>query len=220
MYSVTKYILVYLYSGLWLSKRIFTVKASLLNLRLPANEVDWVATIGSDAHEPNLGYKGMNDLFAIDLGRSGNADRNMPVYPVAPGQVVVSDNDWRFVMIKHTTPLALGDGTVLTEWYSGYMHMSGIYQYNLHVDTNTIIGNISNVEDRTKYNVTDHLHFAIYTGDYRYLSQMKSIDIANNLYGLTGPIIRWDEWCSNTSNPTHYFSNHWWSLNTAPCSYY
>ncbi|MCI5209447.1 MAG: hypothetical protein D3910_11780 [Candidatus Electrothrix sp. ATG2] len=176
----------------------------------------WNFVAGSFGHTESGGYSGMNDIYAFDLNLPSNDDSGKDVHPVAPGIVVVSYPDLGFVLIRHLTPLELDDGTILTVWYSGYMHMDGIVGNDIEVTTASNLGQISGMSGGSSSHYPDHLHFAIYSGDHGNLSEMTSVDIANNLSDFITPISTWYEWCGTTAHPE---TAPWWNLGQTPCPY-
>ena len=155
----------------------------------------------------------MNDTFALDLGRSGDKDKDMPVYPVAPGEIVENDNTMGFILIKHEVPLVLDNGEVLAQWYSGYMHMRSKTSATF-VDKDTSIGRISNTG--LGANGDNHLHFALYSGDHTSLNQMVSLDLPNKLTKFNDYIAGWYKLCPGSTNEG-YQARHWWSVGQTPC---
>ncbi len=102
---------------------------------------------------------------AIDINRNYNgntdADKGVDVYAVQDGEVIWKSD--AHLIIKHTIPLVLTDGTKIDEWYSQYGHMSNhIARFdkdgkNTKVKKDiTVIGKISSVGGNN-----NHLHFFI-----------------------------------------------------------
>ncbi|MFC0118310.1 pre-peptidase C-terminal domain-containing protein [Pseudoalteromonas xiamenensis] len=186
------------------------------DLSFPATGTDWYAIIGSDNHTSTGGYENMDDTYAIDLNRPSNNDDGLRVTPVANGTVIARSTSLGFVLVQHDSVLTLGDGTTQNPWFSGYMHMSGtLPELETVVTPNSMLGNISNVGAGS-----DHLHFAIYSGDASDISGMTSIDIGNKLIDFyRHNLSKWYEWCGNTSSATHVVDRPWWDSDTAPCPY-
>ena len=167
------------------------VKESTLtasDLKFPSNTSGnkWSHTHGSPYHKI-INYAGskFNDTYALDLNLnypSHNLDKGKIVNPIADGKIIINNDALGFILIEHSIPLKLDDGTVLNKWYSGYMHMKNKTS-KVNVTTTQTLGNISHVKADN-----DHLHFAIYklVGD-RYTS----IDIKNNLSSFVTPITGW-----------------------------
>jgi hypothetical protein len=125
-------------------------------------------------------------------------DKGIAVYPVEDGKIVLSVQNWGYILIEHSTkPLKLTNGEVIPVWYSGYMHMTEIHTKTPPEDSVTkdhtpanLLGNISNI-NRTKEvknnldpSKTDHifdpamishLHFIIYRLD-KVTKKLISID--------------------------------------------
>lgn len=107
-----------------------------------------------------------------------NKDGGLAVNPIFDGEVVESNKTYGYVLVKHSTPIKLDDGTVLTEYYSGYMHMTNITAKGTKVTKSTTLGNISNVSPD---NTTEHLHFIVYSGTNT-KGGLKSINVKTKLY--------------------------------------
>lgn len=187
-----------------------------LNFPVAGNE--WNFTSGSAAHTEDGGYLNADDRYAFDLNIAGNLDANEPVYPVSSGRIVISDECWGFVLIEHDQPLILDDGTRLNTWYSGYMHLSNPAAVDTNVGVNDQIGIISGWgrvgEQCSSTAYTDHLHFAIYSGE-NVNGGLVSIDIANRLTNLAQSISDWIDWCGETALPAQ--DTHWWANGEFPC---
>jgi len=180
------------------------------DLNFPASGNNWINYEGSRYHTATGGISGMNDLYAIDLNLANNAENGLPVRPIANGRVVYKDNHYGFILVRHTIPLRLDNGTILNTWYSGYMHMTNLSQNNIDVTTDSTLGNISS----TGAGGLIHLHFGIYSGSHTPLSSLTSIDVANNLTDFVNPITTWGNWC--TAHLINYTSP-WWDLGEVPC---
>ncbi len=188
------------------------------SLRFPVEGSGWSFTSGSYAHTVDGGYLNADDRYAFDLNIADNADKDMPVFPVCPGEVIISDTCWGYVLIKHCTPLMLDDGKILSTWYSGYMHMANPIGLG-HVDGTSQIGtvsgwgrNISGVCSSTGYN--DHLHFVAYTGT-PVSGSLISVDIANQLRRFAQNISIWINWCGSSAQPAQ--DEPWWGDGEYPC---
>lgn len=158
------------------------------DLKFPASGTDWTNTSGSSFHVVNGGINKADDTNALDLNLNTpkhDSDSGKDVNPVFEGVIVYTNKSYGYVLVKHTTPLKLDDGTILNEWYSGYMHMSNIIANGTKVDKNTIIGNISNSGA-----TNNHLHFAIYSGTNT-SGGLKSINVETKLSGFSSKITSW-----------------------------
>jgi len=190
------------------------------NLSFPATGNNWTFIAGSSFHGAGGGIGGMDDTYALDLNLAGNGDNGLAVHPVSEGRIVYTNDNYGFILVEHIIPLQLDDGTILNTWYSAYMHMSNISQNNIDIVTTDTIGNISDTVGAG--NVPDHLHFAIYSGNYTgvysTLSSLSSIDIANNLKDFITPIDTWYEACT-TNYANHTENSPWWELGETPCPY-
>lgn len=187
-------------------------------LKFPVDGNGWSFTSGSSAHTASGGYLDADDRYAFDLNIAGNADSGVDVHPVCPGEVIISDACWGFVLIKHSRPLVLDDGTTLNTWYSGYMHMANPAGLG-HVDGESSIGTVSGwgrgaggVCSSTTYN--DHLHFVIYSGTPE-SGGLVSLDIANRLRGLSENISIWIDWCGAKALAAQ--DEPWWGDEEYPC---
>jgi lysozyme len=168
---------------------IYVEESTLLtayDLNFPSSGNRWSHTSGSSLHKITYyAENSFDDTYALDLNLnypSSNLDRGKEVNPIANGKIIINNSYYGFILIKHTIPLKLDDGTILQHWYSGYMHMKNrISQTDITVTSK--IGNISRVSA-----TNDHLHLAIYTlKNGRYTS----IDIKNKLSSFTIPITGW-----------------------------
>jgi hypothetical protein len=160
-----------------------TLSAS--NLLFPVSGSGWTHTPGSPYHSKGSGFNGADDTYALDLNKNTpkfDSDKGTAVTPIAGGKIVTSyhlggrssgKSSW--VLVEHSTPLKLDDGTVLNKWYSGYMHMNAIISNNNNVGTSTVLGYVSN-----QGATNNHLHFAIYSGKNT-KGGLVSINIATKL---------------------------------------
>jgi hypothetical protein len=112
-------------------------------------------------HRRDGGLAGSDDTFAWDANLLGDADKQQPVFPVAPGRVV------RYAGLHGPGEVS---GAVLVEhstsgrtWWTGYLHMSGVgVILGQDVSTSTVLGYVSNVSSTE--GVPNHLHLAVYDG--------------------------------------------------------
>jgi len=181
-------------------------------LRFPSTGTNWEVTLGSIFHKSSGGIGGMDDTFALDFNLPNDADDGLSVYPIESGEVVYVNSSYGFVLVRHRTNLKLGSNTSINNWYSGYMHMSGILpKAGDWVYSTTKIGEISN----TKTGV-NHLHFATYIGDHNNLSTLVSFDIGNRLSDLwINNVSKWHEWCGK--NYLYSTVIPWWDQAKPPC---
>ena len=179
----------------WSVTRSFTTAGlstlTAVNLVFPSTGSGWTNTSGSPYHikwtcaascSKNLT---LDDSNALDLNLNTpthDSDAGKYVYPIADGTVFATSDKYGFVLVKHSVPLRLDDGTVLNTWYSGYMHMSNRKSTG-SVTTGTSIGNVSNVGA-----TNNHLHFVIYQGDGATLS---SINVKGKLSSFASKIAAW-----------------------------
>lgn len=158
-------------------------------LSTPVKGYGWTGIMG--AYHNYTAYWGFyaKDTYAVDINLNSpsfNSDAGQPVYPVENGTVILNNSNYGFVVVKHTIPLKLDNGTILNTWYSGYMHMANRSKNpGAFVTKNTVIGNISRVGTDN-----DHLHFAIYKAG----SPLTSIDIRYFLPGFKAKITNCCTW--------------------------
>ena len=134
----------------------------------------WKHDHGSSKHK--LWYSSniaIYDTHALDLNQFSDTDNGLPVRPIADGKIVHRNTNYGFIIVEHTIPLQLDNGTILYKWYSGYMHMRNLVSHSGVVTTTTKLGTISNRVAGT-YSGRKHLHFAIYQGS---LSKLTSIPL-------------------------------------------
>jgi len=125
------------------------------------------------------------------------------------------------VLLKHTNPLFLSDGTLVNPWYSGYLHMESMPQYIAAV-TQVKKGELLGHVGKSGSTTNKHLHFAIYRGSPQYdennviqsLSGLTSIDMANQLPEWASKINSWINHCAPASQ---HHPAAWWRLGTSPC---
>lgn len=169
------------------SPEVSSVSAS--DLKFPSsdgNATGWSNTSGSSYHHAGGGWNGADDTYALDLNKNiptYNLDGGLNVNPTYEGEVVATSASLGFVLVKHSTPLRLDDGSILSEWYSAYMHLKHIVAKGTKVDKNSVLGQVSNSSA-----TNEHLHFCVYSGS---INSLKSINTRTKLTGLSNKIAHW-----------------------------